>query len=796
MRYVPGSGNPSAKLMLVGEAPGANEEMQGEPFVGASGAIVDECLHAAGVDRSEVYATNVVKVRPPENNIRRLGELGCKIEDFLPELWKEIESINPNCILAFGNTALTALTGEKGITEYRGSILSNVHSGLPKVVPTIHPASLFHSQDGKMQSYRDKAFIQFDVNRAVEESLTRDLRRPDRMLHIARSSRDLVNFLDRNSGKRKIAYDIETFRAIPMCISFAFSRYEAISVPLLNLQSDFNPTGIPLHDMVFVWQTLAELLRDPQYQLIGHNLKFDQGRLEEIGLPTSPPWFDTMLAFHVMYSELPKRLAFVSSILTREPYYKDELEEYSPKKDKLEKRLIYNARDSAVTFEVYEEEEAALAEMGMLDWFHEKQMPLHTFYRNIEKRGLKVDKVERTRLIKKYDRYSRWISNSLAKDLGYTLNVNSPKQVATTLFGDLKCPVRKDTAEETLTMLMINAVKDDKRKRIINNVLKGRKSRKTTSTYVKAKLSADNRIRTLYNICGTETGRTSTSKPAPPVTIEPEGIAFQTMTKHGDVGSDLRRMYIPDEGKCLIEPDLSQAEARVVTLLADDQVAFTLMNKKVFKKNRFGIKDDIHTYTTQLVTGAAFESITDEMRQIGKKTRHAGNYGMGKRRLSLLAQISEWRAGQCLDRFHTENPNISSIFWEEIKQALQDNSSVLVSPHGRRRMFFDRWGEDLFKEAYAYIPQATVSDHLKFSAMRIEHRAPWIEMLGEFHDSFLAQIPTTRLHEAYQIIKEELETPINFSTCSISRGNLVIPCDMKVGFHNWEKMETYRHEIV
>jgi DNA polymerase-1 len=790
VRYVPGCGNPSAKLMLVGEAPGSQEEIQGEPFVGASGTIVNECLYAAGVDRSEVYITNVVKVRPPDNQIRRLGEIGCKIEDFLPELWKEVEEINPNCILAFGNTALFALTGQRGIQDYRGSILPNVHSGTPKVVPTIHPASLFHAQDGKMRSYRDKAFIQFDVVRAVEESLFKELRRPDRMLHIAHSSRDLVTFLDRNIGRglRKISYDIETFKAIPMCISFAFSRFEAISVPLFNLQSDINPTGMPMHDMVFVWQTLASILRDPQFQYIGHNLKFDQGRLEEIGFQVVEPWFDTMLAFHVMYSELPKKLAFVSSILTKEPYYKDELEEYSPKKEKLEKRLLYNAKDAAVSFEVYEEEEKELIEMGMLEWFHEKQMPLHTFYRNIEKRGIAVDRVERTRLIKKYDRYTRWINQSLSKDLGYDLNVSSPKQVATTLFGDLKCPVRKDTAEETLTMLMINAVKDDKRKRIINNVLKGRKSRKTSSTYVKAKLSEDGRIRTVYNISGTETGRTSTSKPGPPVTAEPQGVAFQTLTKHGDVGADLRRMYIPDPGKVLIEPDLSQAEARAVALLAEDEVAFAMMNKKIFKKNKHGVKDDIHTWTTQLVTGASFESITDEMRQIGKKTRHAGNYGMGKRRLSLLAQISEWKAGQCLDRFHAENPKIQEVFWEGIKQALQDNASILVTPHGRRRMFFDRWGEDLFKEAYAFIPQATVSDHLKFAAMRIEKRAPWIEILGEFHDSFLAQIPETKIQEAYSIIKEELEIPINFSNCSISRGDLVIPCEMKVGYKNWEKM--------
>src|SRR5678816_2339132 len=193
--YVPGVGNPSAKLMIVGEAPGHYEEQALEPFVGPSGKMVDECLNNAGVDRSEVYLTNVVKIRPPENEIYRLPELGTKIEDFLPQLWEEVAAINPNCILAFGNTALKALTGETGIQKFRGSILHNSRTGLPKVVPTIHPASLLHETDGKMKSYRDKAFIQFDVNRAVKQSLTRDWRAPDPLLHICKSSMDLIRYI-------------------------------------------------------------------------------------------------------------------------------------------------------------------------------------------------------------------------------------------------------------------------------------------------------------------------------------------------------------------------------------------------------------------------------------------------------------------------------------------------------------------------------------------------------------------------------------------------------------------------
>lgn len=803
--YVPGCGNGSAKLMIVGEAPGYYEELALEPFVGPSGAVVNEVLGKAGVDRSEVYLTNVVKIRPPENEIYRLPELGTKIEDFLPQLWAEIDAIKPNCILAFGNTALKALTGEVGIQKFRGSILHNVRTGLPKVVATIHPASLMHAEDGKMKSYRDKAFIQFDVNRAVQQSLTREWRPPDRLLSVCKSSMDLLRFISRHTGngKRIIAYDIETFKAIPMCIGFAFSRHEAISVPLFDILGPQNPEGIPLHDMQYIWKIVADLLLDPQYKLVGHNLKFDQGRLLPLGFETTWPYFDTQLGWHALYSELPKKLAFVSSILTEEPYYKDDLEEYNPKKEKLHKRLIYNARDCCVEYEVFEKEYAEMEQLDMLDWFFETQMPLHKFYFNMERRGILVDKAINKRLDKKYDRYIRWIDRSLEKDLGYILNVNSPKQVTACLYGDLRCPVRKDTAEETLEMLMLNAVKDERRRRIINNVLKGRKARKTRSTYIRAKLSADGRGRTVVNITGTESGRTSTSKPKAPVVAEPEGYAFQTLTKHGDVGSDLRLQFIPGyvenlQRKKLIffEADLSQAEARVVAHLANDDEAMAMMNKVKFIRNKFGIKDDIHTWTTQLVLGAAFESIDDELRQLGKKTRHAGNYGMGKRRLSLMAQISEWRAGKCLEKFHDTNPKISGVFWVEVKQALEDNDMVLYTPQLRRRMFFDKWGDDMFKEAYAHIPQGTVSDHLKAAAIRIESRCPWLQridmgMVQESHDSFLATMPEDPglIKATAEITKEELEKPIDFARCSIPRGLLVIPCEMQYGDKNWKEMK-------
>ena len=355
MTYVSGVGPSTASLIVVGEAPGEHEERELKPFVGPSGRIVNEVLNDAGISRSEVYLTNVVKVRPPNNDIKKLNLLGKSIDDFIPQLWDEINAIKPNAILAFGNTALTALTNHKGIEKYRGS-----SQGYPKVIPTLHPASLLHKESsGKLRSWKDIVFIKWDAARAVNQSKFKEIELPRRNLMVCRNSLDLFRFLDKYNGRSPVSVDIETFRTIPICIAFAFNSSEALSIPLFNILSPTNESGISRSDMTMIWKAIAEILFDPHIQKIGQNFKFDESLLEtcvnktvNFGMKVYGFYFDTMLAFKTLYPELPAKLEFISSVLTEEPYYKDEGKEFNPKKDKLDRLLLYNAKDAAVTYEV------------------------------------------------------------------------------------------------------------------------------------------------------------------------------------------------------------------------------------------------------------------------------------------------------------------------------------------------------------------------------------------------------------------------------------------------------------
>lgn len=831
MNYVGGEGPSNAQLVAVGEAPGADEDRLGRPFAGQSGQMVDNLLNKGGLPRNRVYVTNVVKIRPPGNKIADLALLGKTIEDFLPQLHEEINAIKPNCILGFGNTALAALTGKKGIEKYRGSILP-CSFGPYKVVCSLHPASILHGEaEGKIKSWKDLTYIQWDVDRAVRQSKFPELILPKRELVVCKNSMHLHQFLQMYRHLDIVSVDIETYKTVPICIGLAFNKDHAISIPLLNYPTY---SGMSYEELAECWRMVAELMYDEKIRKIGQNFKFD-GRLLQtcidgtcnFGIVVRNFWFDTLLAFRVLYPELNGALQFSTSVMTEEPYYKDEGKEYNPLKDPLDRLLLYNARDAAVTFEVYENCYRELEERSLLTFFFSFQMPLHSFYSRIEERGILRDNNARDILKEKYEEKRVILQselNELTKE--YTdkeMNVNSNGKngdMPFLVYGCMKCPPRKGTDETTIDALRRNGyVKDPKKLRILDLIMEIRKVRKTIGTYIDAETDYRGRLLTQFRII-LETGRTSTSILKPPVATKQLGMAFQTITKHGDIGSDIRREFVPDPGYVFLEPDLSGAEARVVAILANDAKLL-----KAFKYNL-----DIHRLTYSWIIDLSLngllekfweqaddspdgvagckslaaqinkilkENINDEDRQIGKIFRHAGHYDMQKRTAAETAGIAEWRASQILDKFHKTNSNIKGVFHKEIISALKFNNRTLTSPNGRQRTFLNIWGQELWKEAYAQIPQSTVSDQNKKAAQAYEVRMPQAMILAESHDSFLAQVPIA-LGEQYpmkyidksvEIMTEEMESPIDFKNCSLSRGILVIPCEIKFSDTNWEDMK-------
>ncbi|MCC7429439.1 uracil-DNA glycosylase [bacterium] len=147
--FVFGSGNPNAKLMLIGEAPGADEDLQGKPFVGRSGQLLDKILAAIQIQREEVFIANILKCRPPNNR----DPLPSEVEKCEPYLKKQIDLINPKIILALGRIAgQTLLKTNETLSGLRGKV--HTYHGKALMV-TFHPAALLRNPNWKRPTWED-----------------------------------------------------------------------------------------------------------------------------------------------------------------------------------------------------------------------------------------------------------------------------------------------------------------------------------------------------------------------------------------------------------------------------------------------------------------------------------------------------------------------------------------------------------------------------------------------------------------------------------------------------------------
>ncbi|MFA6973094.1 MAG: uracil-DNA glycosylase family protein, partial [Gallionella sp.] len=320
-KLVGGSGPIDSKIVFVGEAPGAEEDRLGVPFVGVSGELLTSIIHGLGLAREDIYITNVVKERPKDNKIEQfikfdkgrtlVTEAYTKYENFL---YEELSHTKANVYVAIGGVALWALCRQDKISKRRGSILQGhwpPQGG--KVVPIIHPASA-------LRNYIFTHFIRFDLRRAIEESAYPDIRLPSRRLHIEPSFIEAMAYLQSCYNRPKLGFDIEVVNEEISCISIARTPYDCMSIPFVMEGRDY----FTIDQEIAIWQEIANILETPSIEKVGHNVCFDSTFIFiKYGI-RSVNLKDSMVSSSICYPDFPKGLDFVTSICTREPYYKDD----------------------------------------------------------------------------------------------------------------------------------------------------------------------------------------------------------------------------------------------------------------------------------------------------------------------------------------------------------------------------------------------------------------------------------------------------------------------------------------
>jgi DNA polymerase-1 len=526
---------------------------------------------------------------------------------------------------------------------------------------------------------------------------------------------------------------------------------------------------------------------------------------------------DIMMKAQALHPEFPKSLAFNQSVRTREPFYKNEGMYEGTYND----LFIGCSRDACVTKEIDEEDEIELAHIRQDKYFYNFLMRLPNLYWEIEKQGLRISEDRRKELITKYVKWSESIKYQIFQIVGAEVNYNSPKQVEILLYHNWKYPNKGGTGEEALTSLLnlqTKGVSNEEHRKCIELILLGRRVEKSIGTNLMALADFDGRMRTTYFPC-LDTGRSSTGQQDPPIrpTVEVRdfqnkkkdkilGAAFQTFTKHGDVGEDIRSMYIPDEDdEVFVQLDSSQAEARVIFLLANDEWALEAIDKH-----------DFHALTASWFLGKDENAWSKKVlgyecpeRFLGKSLRHMGHLGAtakrtvaevntNARKYKIDARINQKEADLALKIFHNKQPKIKGIFQNGVIQALEKDRTLFAgmpygfdSDYGGRRTFHERWGDELFRQAFSYIPQRTVSDNTKGAGIRIRERIPTVKIVMESHDALLICMKRTLLKEWIPIMKQEMERPISFKNCSLSRTDLTIPCEVEIG-DNYQNLSKFK----
>ena len=325
-----------AHIAIVGEAFGVEEEKTKTPFSGAAGYELTKMLGEAGLHRADIFLTNCFNLHPPGNQI--LSFCGGKETaiagypaltggkyvraEFIPELERlaeELTSINPNIIIALGNTAMWALLGKTAISKFRGTTELSTHTATGyKVLPTFHPSYIIRG------SWDQRPVAILDLMKAKREAEFPEIRRPKREIWIDPTLEDLHAFREKYIPRgSRVSVDIETSGSQITCIGFAPSERVALVIPFTDSRRRHKSYWPDRESERAAWGFVSDLLGDAGIKKLFQNGMYDIAFLwRAYGIKVMGAEHDTMLLHHALQPESLKGLGFLGSIYTDEGAWK------------------------------------------------------------------------------------------------------------------------------------------------------------------------------------------------------------------------------------------------------------------------------------------------------------------------------------------------------------------------------------------------------------------------------------------------------------------------------------------
>lgn len=817
-----------ARILICGEAPGADEEREGVPFVGASGQELNRMLHEAGIMRSECFVTNVVRVRPPGNDIsafiptkkKDITSLHVPLRDkmVLPpvvegynQLLSEISLVKPDVIVALGNTPLWALTGNWGITKWRGSLLSGegLSPSSPTIIPTYHPAAVLRQWDWR-------AVAVADLRRAKKILDVGPPRRPAWRFSIRPSFSQVISILQ--SLEIRLAageelwldLDLETKAGHIACCGISWTRLDALCIPFMVRE---NKEGYwPPDEEASVIYQLYRVLTHPRVKVRWQNGLYDAQYIYRHWHFIPRGVQDTMISQHALFVALPKSLAFQASMYAEwYVYWKDEGKNLDGQLTD-DRNWAYNCQDCVYTREVGETQLRLVEDM--------KQQSVHSFQQRLfypvlkaMTRGIKVIDANQKKLMIDIQEELSAREAFLYEVLGHAFNPGSPVQMQKLFYEDFAMkPIMKvqilgghrvsrptcdDEALQTL------AAREPLLRPIINAISDIRTLGVWMSTFIMAKRDVDGRMRCGYNIGGNAQGksapysfRLSSNKNAFDTGANLQNIPSEKSKSAGKAkqrGSmsfelpNIRSMYGPDPGFTFFDMDLDRADLQVVVWEAEDEMlkAALRLGADIHLLNVFVIDGQEPPPLEELVEShpkyADHRGPRKHKREFAKVFCHATNYVGSAKTVAGHTGRTVHEIDRAQKIWFGAHPGIKALH-QRVEEQIRRRRFV-ENRFGYRWHIFDRV-DGLLPEAVAWIPQSTVGCTVNRIWVNLDDNLREVQVLGQVHDSLFGQFPTHAKETIVRRIREEaLKVVIPYDD------PLIIPVGVKTSEKSWGECE-------
>lgn len=783
---IPSEGSKFANILVVGEAGTKLEEDQKRVFAGTSGTMAFKLLEDyLGFQRSSCYATYVVK-----QQVVFFGDAGkSSVENI--EVWQsllqdEISTLpNIKHVFIFGELALNAVLGLTGIQKWRGSI---VEQNNKTYYIALNPSAVYKDEGVTHLIYK------WDMMKFGR--YWRGARAKPVSHKINPTYHEAWEYLHNLKPNQKVALDIETRHNETICIGLSTDGINSFTISFDNGKE---PT-YSLSAEAMLRELLAHKLSE--CKLIMQNGGFDAAWLyykDRIKLPA--PYFDTLLAHHLIYPTLPHSLGFLVSQYLYYPFHKEDSDGWQ-EKGNIDLFWEYNGKDVCYTYQIAEFLEKALIEWNLDKLFHEHIMPAQAVIVDSAACGLRVDIKKKEELkVTLFDSLNEYLDKfhaaiyAITKNDEYKPSPTSSQQVADLLYTVLKLKgARNDVGKQSVddghrTQMYEHKTTSDEAKLVLDALDNYKAQFKLLTTYANAEIDKDNRIRCEYKQFGTTRapGRLSSSK-----TSWNTGMNLQNQPK------SLYSMYMADPGYCFIYFDLSQAEARYVGWDAKihkwiEQFERARLNPGAYDAHRALAADMWKLPYDDVPTSDYNEDGTHSIRYVAKRCRHGLNYRMQERRLAETISVSLAEGRLFYNLYHKITPELR-IWWDRLMGEVQRNR-VLYNSYGRPLPFLQRLLTDKSTEAVvAFRPQSSIGDKVVQTWHKAHAHNDWpkdAKIILNVHDALIGIAKESVAKTALSIMCKIAEEPIFFKGLP----PMIIPAEPKIslpgddGIHRWSTLK-------